>query len=389
MLRGMLRARGERAHRVTSVELFFDLVYVFAITQLSHSLLTHPDAVGAAQTLLLLQPIWVAWVYTTWFTNWFDPDRPAVRLVLVGVMMASLVMSAVLPEAFGERGLLFAAAFVAMQVGRNLFVVAALGEEPRLQRNFQRVMFWLVASGVLWIAGGLAQGSARPLLWLGAVALDYLGPAVGFRTPFLGRSASTDWNITGAHMAERFQLFIILALGESIVVTGAGLSDLELTAGTVTAFAVAFAGTVALWWIYFARGAEAASSVMAATDDPGRLGRSAYTYFHMPMVAGIIVAAVGDGLLIAHHDTPADLATVAAILGGPALFLAGHALFKGATFGHASVQRVLAIVALAALAPLGIGAPPLLLAVAAIVVVVSVALADAWMYRRAAQAVSA
>jgi low temperature requirement protein LtrA len=169
----------------------------------------------------LLLAVWTAWIYNAWFTNWFDPDRRVVRLVLVGVMMASLLMSATLPEAFGERGLVFAGSYVAIQVGRTMFVVAALREQPELRRNFQRVLAWLVTAGALWLAGGLGHGTAREVLWLAAVVVDLIGPMCGFLTPTLGRSRTTDWTIAGWHMAERCQLFIIIALGESILVTGA------------------------------------------------------------------------------------------------------------------------------------------------------------------------
>jgi low temperature requirement protein LtrA len=379
---GLLRARGEGGQRVTFVELFFDLVYVLAVTQLSHLLLEHLDVRGAAQTALLVVAVWVAWVYNAWFTNWFDPDRRTVRLVLLGVMLASLLMSATLPQAFGARGLLFAGAYVAMQVGRTLFVVAALGDEPGLRRNFQRILAWLVLSGVVWLAGGLAHGEAREALWLAAVVVDLTAPATGFLIPGLGRSQTTDWNITGGHMAERCQLFVIIALGESILVTGATFGDLPFDAATVAAFVAAFLGSVALWWVYFDRSAEAASRVIEASADPGRLGRSAYTYCHMVMAAGIIVTAVADEQTIAHPGGRARVAARAVILGGPALFLAGHLLFKRVVFGRLSVPRLAAILALALLAPVGGQASPLLLAAAAALVVAAVAVADTWSGRQ-------
>jgi low temperature requirement protein LtrA len=150
----LLRERVQGSQRVTSMELFFDLVYVFAVTQLSHLLLGDLTVRGAARTLLLLLAVWWAWVYNAWFTNWFDPDRRAVRMVLVGIMLASLIMSVTLPEAFGARGLFFAGAFVAMQVGRTIFVIPAVRHDPALHRNFQRILAWLVGAGVLWLAGG-------------------------------------------------------------------------------------------------------------------------------------------------------------------------------------------------------------------------------------------
>ncbi|MGA8113044.1 MAG: low temperature requirement protein A [Actinocatenispora sp.] len=371
--RTLLRARGDAEPRVTTMELFFDLVYVFAVTQLSHLLLEHLDVRGVVDTFLLLFAVWWAWMYTSWATNWFDPNRRPVRLMLVGVMLASLIMSAMLPEAFGERGLAFAAAYVVIQVGRTIWIVAALRGERVLRRNFQRILAWCVASGVLWIAGGLGSAPARELLWFAAVVVDYTAPAAGFRTPGLGRSQTGDWDITGGHLAERCQLFVIIALGESVLVTGAVFSRHPFTVGTVAAFVVAFLGSVALWWIYFDRHAEDSSNAITRSRDPGRLGRSAFTYSHLPIVAGIIVAAVGDELTIAHPGGDAGAAVTAAVLGGPALFLAGHALFKRAVFGVLSTSRLVAIGALVVMTPLGLVAPPLLLSVLATAVVAGVA----------------
>jgi low temperature requirement protein LtrA len=215
------------------------------------------------------------------------------------------------------------------------------------------------------------------------VLVDYAAPASGFFTPRLGRSRTTDWTIAGSHLAERCQLFLIIALGESILDTGASFGDLSWSAVRVVAFAVAFVGTVALWWIYFFRSAEGGSRVISSAADPGRLGRSAYTYFHLPMVAGVIVTAVGDELAIAHPDGPARAATTAVILGGAALFLAGHALFKRALSGRLYVSRLVGIAALGVLAPVGMVAPPLALAVAATLVLAAVACWDTWGAQRA------
>jgi len=351
-------------------------VYVFAVTQLSHLLLGHLNALGAVQTLLLLLAVWRAWIDMAWITNWFDPDKSGVRLLLIGVMLVSLIMSATLPEAFTSRGMAFAGAYVAMQVGKPTFAVAALKSNPQLRRNFQRILAWSVVAGLLWLAGGAAQGTAREALWLAAVLVDYAAPASGFFTPGLGRSRTMDWTIAGAHLAERCQQFLIIALGESVLVTGATFGDLSWSALRVAAFVVAFVGTVALWWIYFYRSAQGGRDVIASAADPGRLGRSAYTYFHLPMVAGIIVTAVADELIIARPDAHSDPATTAVVLGGGALFLAGHALFKWALSGRLYASRLVAIVALGALAPVGMVASPLPLAAAATLVLVMVACWD-------------
>jgi low temperature requirement protein LtrA len=377
---GLLRSRDGGEERVTPLELFFDLVFVFAITQLSHLLLDHLTVGGALETLFLLLAVWWAWVYTTWVTNWFDPNRFPVRLLLVAVMLASLVMSVAIPDAFGERGLMFAAAYVAIQVGRTAFAFIALnkslGRSHPLSRNFQRILFWLVASGVLWVVGGLLEGEARYVLWALALSVEYAGPVLGFYTPGLGRSPTEVWTVEGGHLAERCQLFVIIALGESILVTGTTFGEIETSTTAVAAFVVAFIGSVALWWLYFARMAEAAREVFASSEDPGRIARSAYTYFHLPMIAGIIAVAASDELTVAHPGDPGTSASVALTVGGTALFLAGHAFFKWAVFGLVSYSRLVAIAALAVLMPVGFVIPALALAVAAALIVVGVAAWD-------------
>jgi low temperature requirement protein LtrA len=377
---GPLRARDGGEQPVTPLELFFDLVYVFAVTQLSHRLLEHLSVRGALETLMLLLVVWGVWVYTAWFTNWFDPDSLAVRLVLVAVMLASLVMSVAIPEAFGKRGLMFALAYVAIQVGRTAFTFIALrkslgGSHP-LSRTFQRILTWFVGSGVVWIIGGLLGGEARYAVWLLALAVDYSGPVVGYYIPGLGRSRTQEWTIEGGHFAERCQLFVIIALGESILVTGTTFGQIEASTATVSAFVVAFLGSVALWWIYFARSAEAAREVISSSEDPGRLGRSAYTYFHLPMIAGIIAVAAADELTVAHPGDRGTASSVALTLGGTALFLVGHAFFKRAVFGMLPWSHVVAIAALAALIPVGFAIPTLALSGAAGLIVVVLAAWD-------------
>ena len=377
---GPLRARDGGEQPVTPLELFFDLVYVFAVTQLSHRLLEHLSVRGALETLMLLLVVWGVWVYTAWFTNWFDPDSLAVRLVLVAVMLASLVMSVAIPEAFGKRGLMFALAYVAIQVGRTAFTFIALrkslgGSHP-LSRTFQRILTWFVGAGVLWIIGGLLDAEARYAVWLLALAVDYSGPVVGYYIPGLGRSRTQEWTIEGGHFAERCQLFVIIALGESILVTGTTFGQIEASTATVSAFVVAFLGSVALWWIYFSRSAEAAREVISSSEDPGRLGRSAYTYFHLPMIAGIIAVAAADELTVAHPGDRGTASSVALTLGGTALFLVGHAFFKRAVFGMLPWSHVVAIAALAALIPVGFAIPTLVLSGAAGLIVVVLAAWD-------------
>ena len=386
---GWLRARGEGQQPVTPLELFFDLVFVFAITQISHHLLEHPTVAGALETLVLLLAVWWAWVYTSWVTNYLDPNTLTMRLLLVCVMLASLVMSAAIPESFGERGLAFALAYVAIQVGRTAFAAVllgrSLGRSHPLHRSFQRGTIWLALSAVPWIAGGLAEDEARYALWLLALAMEYGSSSFGFYLPGLGRSRTADWTVEGGHFAERCYLFVILSLGESIILTGATFADLEASRATTAAFFVAFLGSVALWWIYFDRGQEEGHEALASSEDPGRLALSAYTYFHLPMVAGIIAVAASDEETIAHPADPGTLSTVALTLGGAALFVAGHALFRCAVSGRAPWSRLVAVLVLAALAPAGFVLSQLALAVAATLVLVALAAWDSLTVRRSAK----
>jgi low temperature requirement protein LtrA len=368
--------------QVTNIELFFDLVYVFAVTQLSHYLLGHLTLTGALQCGLLLVMVWLLWAYTTWVTNWLDPGLIPVRLLLLALMLVSLVLSAGLPEAFTDGGLLVGGAYALMQVGRCLFAVWALS--GALQRNFQRILCWCCLSSGLALAGGLVPG-ARAEFWAAAALVDLVGGLAGFYTPGLGRSLTQDWDIEGGHFAERCQAFILIALGESIVVIGATLARLlagplaapHASAGpTVAAFVVAFVAAAAMWWLYFDRSAEAGAEAIARSADPGRLGRSAYHFVHPIMVAGIIVAAAGDEIVLSHPRAPAAAAFSWLILGGAGLYLAGLAAFKAVVWGRISWTR---IGALALLALLGLAAPHL--AVLALdgctaAVMVAVAVAD-------------
>lgn len=349
-------------HRVTYVELFFDLVFVFAITQISHTLLGRFTPLGVLQVSILFLAVWWVWIYTSWITNWLDPERTPVRLGLFVLMLAGLVLSTSIPKAFEERGLAFGTAFAAMQVGRTLFMVYAVpAGQPALRINFVRILVWLSVSGIFWVAGGLAHGENRLLLWGVALAIEYVSAAAGFWTPGLGRSSVKDWSVEGGHMAERCALFIIIALGESVLVTGATFANLAWTPETIGAFLVAFIGSLAMWWIYFHKGAEAGAHNISNVKDPGRVARLAYTYLHLPIVAGIVVMAVGDELVLAHPSGHSDAKTVISLIGGPLLFLIGVILFKRTIHGRLQLSHLAGIAALVVLGPFGHHLSPLIL----------------------------
>lgn len=371
----LLRARQAHGHhRVTFLELFFDLVFVFAVTQLSHHLLEDFTAMGALHTGLMLMAVWWAWIYTSWATNWLDPDKVPVRLMLLACMQIGLVMSAAIPAAFGTRGIAFAGGYAALQVFRTAFVLWAVRQHAAQRRNFQRILTWLVVASVLWVAGGLSDGSSRLTLWLAALFLDYLSPIVAFWVPGLGASPTTDWDVEGGHMAERCGLFIIIALGESILVTGATFTGLEWTSTTVAALIVAFVGSIAMWWIYFDVRAEAASETISTSADPGRLARSAYTYVHLLIVAGIIVTAVADELVLAHPSGHVEAPMLISATCGPALYLVGTAVFRWVMTGVVAVSHVVGLVALALLPIASEVVTPLMLALASTLVLVAIAI---------------
>jgi low temperature requirement protein LtrA len=269
-------------------------------------------------------------------------------------------MAIAIPRAFGSRALPFAAGYVGLQVVRNGFIVAATRPESPLHVGFRRILAWSAWTGAIWIAGALVNIETRTVIWIAALVADYAGPFAGYWTPGLGRTAPTDWELEHAHFAERFQLFVIIALGESIVLTGATASGESLTGDRWLAMALGFLFSAALWWLYFDEVARrSAEDFKAAADERGRLGRDAYTYLHIPIVAGIIVGAVGLELVVAHPDVPLEGPRLAVPAIGAALYLAGHLVFRLRMIGSLAPKRIGAIVVLAVSVAVTDGAPAL------------------------------
>ncbi len=360
--------------RVTYAELFFDLVFVFAVTQVSHTLLGRFTPLGAVQTTMLFLAVWWVWVYTSWITNWLNPETTPVRVLLFVLMLGGLVLSTSIPKAFETRGLWFATAYAAMQVGKTVFLwVSTPPARTAARLNAVRITAWLAMSAIFWIAGGFAEGHSRLVLWAVALGIEYISPAVRFWIPKYGGSSVADWVVEGGHMAERCAGFIIIALGESIVVTGATFADLAWTLETVSAFASAFIGAIAMWWIYFHKGAEAGSEQISRSSEPGRLARLAYTYLHMPIVAGIILSAVADELVLTHPAEHSDPRTVLSAIGGPLLFLIGTILFKLTFRGFLQLSHGVGIVALGILAWFAGALSPLMLSILTSAIMIMVA----------------
>lgn len=347
----LLRSRSGAHHgRVGFVELFFDLVFVFAVTQISHLLLEHPDLEHALQSAFLTMALWIVWMWTTWATNWLDVDRAPTRLMLFALMGGGLVLAAAIPHAFDERGLVFAAAYAGMQLGRNGFLCFALRQgAANERRNFERIQVYLVLTAALWIAGGLSDGAARWAFWVSALAIEMISPLWGFWLPGVGRSTANDWRVDPEHMAERTGLFIIIALGESVILIGATFAAADIwDAEHVGALAGAFGGAVAMWWIYFVTVAEEARVEFERAENPGALARTAYTYAHIPMAAGIILTAVGNEMVLAHPGGHTEPVTALIVAGGPALFLAGALWFMWTACRRPTMSHVVGIAALIA-----------------------------------------
>jgi low temperature requirement protein LtrA len=347
---GLLRSRSAAA-RVSNEELFFDLVYVFAVTQLSHYLLDHLSLLGAVQTLLLWFAVWLGWQYTAWVTNWFEPTALPIRLVMFAIMLVALVMASALPQAFGERAMVFACCYAAIQVGRTLWVLLALPRRHALVPNFRRILAWTSIVAVLWIAGASVEGSPRLCLWAAAVLCEYVAPMIGFSFPGLGRSSTAEWTIDGAHLAERCQLFVIVALGESVLASGVAFGQAkEWAPAAVLTMLVTFLGSIAMWWMYFDTSSKDAAHVIEHADDPGGIG-ARFHYTHVVLVAGIIVSAVADELVIGHGEHHVEWKYLGALLGGPALYLFGNALFKRVVYGFTPQSHIGGLAALALLVP--------------------------------------
>ncbi|MDX1755105.1 MAG: low temperature requirement protein A [Marinobacter sp.] len=355
---------GHNEHKVAFSELFFDLVFVYAITQSAHFLITHFTPYGVFQSLLILLAVWWAWVFTTWVTNWLDPEAVPVRLLLFTLMLLGMAVAIAIPKAFEQHGLLFACAYIALQLGRTVFMcLASRKANPGLHNDFLRMALWFGFAALFWIAGALQEGWSRTLLWTLALGIEYLSASLSFHVPGIGRSDSRTWEISGAHMAERCGLLIIIALGESLLVTGNTFSHIPWNTATVLAFISAFVATVAMWWIYFSLTAERASERITGSEQSGHLGRLVYTYVHFLIIAGIVVVAAADEFILAHATGRVGITTLVASIAGPALYLFGNILFKRLIFNSHPRSHYIGLVLLALLIPLASFISPALLAV--------------------------
>ncbi|WP_314453042.1 low temperature requirement protein A [uncultured Microbacterium sp.] len=350
MARNVLRpADSARADRVTYVELFFDLVFVLALTQLSAYISENHTPLGALEGAVMVCALWWSWVSTTWVTNWLDPMKLPVRGAVIVLAFVALVMSVSIAEAFGDRAWAFAIAYVILQVGRTGFIVwATIRHDRAVARDFALVLGWTVASSALWIVGALLPLTWQLPLWAAALAVELAGTILGFPVPGRGKVMLQSWDLSGPHIAERTTLFVLIALGEGLLVTGFAFVEKESSTSSIAAMVTAFVAAAATWWIYFDHGERVGTEAIEASDEPGRLARTAYTWVHLLIIAGIVLMSVGDKQMLTLPDQR-GLSTTVVIVGAPVLFLSGTVAFRRVLEGRWSRPQLLGLLALAVL----------------------------------------
>jgi low temperature requirement protein LtrA len=364
----------EVARAVTPLELFFDLVYVFTVSQLSLSLAGQVSVRGMAQALVLALAVMYAWFMTVWTSNWLDVERRPVQLMLLGLMFASLLMSTSVAEAFGDRAGLFVAGYLAIQLGRTAFATCAF-RGHRLHAHFVNALAWEAGTAAIWIAGIFAEGDARLAIWAVAVLVTYGGVIAGHPLPGKRSPFSSDSQIYAEHLLERFRLFFLIALGETVLTIGNAFAGGPVETERLIALTAAFLGTVSLWWCYFHRAERLGIDALEGAGDASRIVAIG-NYTLVAMVIGIVAIAVGDELAIAHpgHDVTASM--TALIFGGPAIFLLAQLVFMRGASGQAPRARVSGCVALAVLALLTASFSLLVAVIAASAVLLAVAIGD-------------
>jgi low temperature requirement protein LtrA len=332
-------AEGEK--RVIPLELFFDLVFVFALTQVTALMSADPTWQGLGRGMLVFAALWWAWGAYAWLTNEIDADEDLPRLAMFTAMTAMLIAALAVPDAFGDDGVIFACAYFVVRV---MHVVLFIQAAPHVsaQEAMTRLARTAIPAPLLLIAAGFADGPLQAALWLMALAIDYGGPLV------LGVGG---FMVSPSHFAERFALIVIIALGESIVAIGVGAAGLELDLGLVLAAVLGVSIACALWWAYFDWMAIHAERVFSRTegDERARMARDAFAYLHLPLTAGIILVALGIKKTLEHVDEPLGTVPTVALLGGLALYLLGHVAFRlrlGSGFGRGRFGAALAALAL-------------------------------------------
>jgi len=310
-----------REQRVTPLELFFDVVFVYAITQVTLLMSHEPTWQGMGQGLLVLAALWSAWTGYAWLTNSLEPEEGRVRAGMFGAMAAMLVAALAVPEAFGAHAVLFGVAYLLVRLFHLLLYAIAGKRDPDLLRAVVRFTPSATLAPLIILAAAFFDGRTQAALWVVALAVDYLGALIG---------RGQGWRVSPAHFAERHGLVVIIALGESIVAIGVGAAGVSLTAGVVSAAILGIVVTAALWWAYFDVYAVLAQRQLSETSGAtrARLARDCYSYLHLPMIAGIVLFALGLKKTIEHVDEPLATVPAVALCGGLSIYFLAHVLLR-------------------------------------------------------------
>ena len=360
--------------RVTPLELFFDLVFVFAITQVTTMLSADPTWGGLVRGLAVLAALWWAWAAYAWLTNTLNPEEGIVRIAMFVVMAAMLVVALAVPEAFGDHGVVFGVAYLVVRAMHlALYALAARGDHDLLGAVLRMTPSSTI-SGVLILSAGFLEGDQRTALWLLALAIDYLGVLVG---------RGQGWRLSPGHFAERHGLIVIIAIGESIVALGVGATGTPLTAGVITAAVVGITVATALWWTYFDWVAIVVEQRLRQATGAAQatLARDAYSYLHFVMVAGIVLFATSMKKTLADFDAELGTVPAAALCGGLAAYLLAHVLLRYRISRTIGRGRPVALLALVAVWPLADDVPALVALGATAVIFVALIAYEAIRYR--------
>jgi len=343
----------DESGRVTPLELFFDLVFVLAITQCTALMADEPTWRGLAKGLLVLGVLWWSWVGYAWLTSVVDPEEGVVRIAMFGAMAGLLVIALCIPEAFDDAALLLAGAYAVVRFAQVALLFLAGRGDPGLRRSTTGLLVGTTIGVALITGASFLDGPAQGALWALALALDMGEPYV---------FGSEGWKLVPGHFAERHGLIVIIALGESIVAIGVGAEGLDVDAGVVAASVLGIAISGALWWLYFdvvALVAERRLEHAAPGRERNEVARDSYSYLHFPMVAGIVLLALGLKKTLEHVEDPLKVVPAAALLGGTAIYLLAHVAFRWRNVHRFNWYRLGAAAILVALVPAGVELPAL------------------------------
>jgi low temperature requirement protein LtrA len=363
----------EREQRVTPLELFFDLVFVFAFTQVTGLMSDNPTWEGVGQGLLVLALVWWAWGAYSWLTNEVDPDEELARIVVFISMSSMLVAALAIPNAFGDEGVTFGVAYFLVRFLHILFWAYAT-EEVSVVQAVRSLAWTALPAPALIIVAGFLEGGAQASLWIIALIIDFSGPMI---------FGVDDYKVSPSHFAERFGLIVIIALGESIVAIGIGAAGIPLDADVIVAAVAGVAIAGALWWAYFDVVAIAAERRFHQAEgaERNRIARDSYSYIHLLLIAGIVLLALGIKKTLGHVDEPLDTVPAVALCGGAALYLVGHLLFRWRNIHTIAAQRLVAAVICLALIPLATSVDAVLALVALAVALIGLIAYEALRFR--------